>query len=344
MQINKSKIVLIGSGEFIEKTILPALLINHHSFEIIAIINKSGALSSEINRLKNDIKVFTNITDIAADSFDTLFICVPQKAIVTVLSQLLKEKLIHKKVLLSTPCIPLNQLKKITLLKKFSNIQAFEFVPLHRKYAIAKNIIDQGNIGQIKRIIVNHSGYLYHGIATLRYLATKETISSIKSYSFGAYNEYQIKFRRRILASITEPKDYNAGSLMIAGNNGVISDYPLAISNNYCIKCITDENNIFSHFEVNGEIQPLTPIEQKATEVLPEISFQNIQRQLFIIAAAELFELININKNVIHHQCYETIYEHLIVRISKKIGLYYNPFSWLKASFLKIILAKLTSQ
>ncbi|WP_286233221.1 hypothetical protein [Thalassotalea sediminis] len=343
MTNNIDRILLIGTGSFIQDTVLPAILINSDKCVVQAIVNKSGALHPEIADKVPNITAQTALSSISPETIDTVFICIPQHQVIACLKKLLQHGFQHKKIVISTPIVPLAHISRITLFRQFEHLYAFEFVPYVKSYQLAHKLIAQNNIGKLKKIQFNHCGYLYHGVAALRYLSNYRTISRIVSERFGAYYEYRFKFNRGVSATILEPKDYHVGEFMIAGTTGIISSYSLNIKNHHHIALKTDDNNQYSHISVNGEKIENTHVEQRAIQYFTASDKTlTISRQQFIMAAATLLNKI-IKQESHLPRCNSAIYEHVVIRLAKKLGIYLNPLSLFNVSPLKKLLTWLSN-
>jgi hypothetical protein len=343
VNIKIERILLIGTGTFIQDTVLPAILINNDNCAVQAIVNKSGTLSPEIADKLSNITPQTELACISPETIDSVFICIPQQKVIACLKQLLRLGFQDKKVIISTPIIPLAHITRIKIFRQFVQLYAFEFVPYVKSYQIVHKLIEQNKIGKLKKIHFNHSGYLYHGVAALRHLSNYRTMSRIVSERFGAFYEYRFKFNSGVSATIIEPKDYNVGEFMVAGTTGIISSYPLNIKNHHHIALKIDHNGYYSHINVNGIDIENTNIEQRAVSYFAtsDKTF-SISRQQFIMAAATLLnKIVEQEKGL--PRCYSTIYEHLTIRIAKKLGIYLNPISLFNVSWLKKLLAWLST-
>lgn len=333
------RILLIGTGTFIQDTVLPAILINSDTCIVQAIVNKSGSLHPEIADKVPNITAQTALSSISPETIDTVFICIPQHQVIACLKKLLQHGFQHKKVIISTPIVPLAHIAQITLFRQFEYLYAFEFVPYVKSYQLAHKLIADNKIGKLKKIQFNHCGYLYHGVAVLRYLTNYRVISRIISERFGSFYEYRFKFNRSVSATILEPKDYHVGEFMIAGTTGIISSYPLNIKNHHHIALKTNDNGQLRHISVNGVDIENTDVEQRAvTYFATSDKTLSISRQQFIMAAATLLDKI-IKQEEHLPRCNSAIYEHLVIRFAKKIGFYFNPLSLFNVSLLYKILA-----
>jgi predicted dehydrogenase len=95
-------------------------------------------------------------------------------------------------------------------------------------YVLARSLIDQGAIGRLRHIHLFHSGYRFHALASLRQLTGGRHPRSIR---FKRWNEWcgsmTIRFPGRVEATIVEPRHYEAGKVLVVGEEGFIADYPI---------------------------------------------------------------------------------------------------------------------
>lgn len=145
------RILLIGTGTFIQDTVLPAILINSDNCTVQAIVNKSGNLSPEIADKLPNITPQTKLACISPEAIDTVFICIPQQKVIACLKQLLQLGFQDKKVIISTPIVPLAHITRIKIFRQFAQLYAFEFIPYVKSYQIALKLIEQNKIGKLKK-------------------------------------------------------------------------------------------------------------------------------------------------------------------------------------------------
>jgi len=336
------KILLIGSGMFIEQTILPALVCLKEKFKVVGILNNSGKVSTTIEQLQPNLTVTNDIKLFNASEIDIIFMCIPVQNVPSTLCKLLKNNFKNVTLFVTTPVVPLNKLNLTRELKQFKKAYAFEFVPFLSKYRLARALIEEGKVGKFKKLWLNHNGYLYHGLATIRSFMNWQYPVSVKALKFGPYSEYQFKFANSGFAAIKEPKDYNNGSFLIAGTKGLISDYSLNAKNAYFINHTLGHYGKITGFSVNNIQQPITEAERI---VFAELSLEMLSdkteiRQLNIIAAAEVFNAAYNNDLSKLYSYQDTILDHAIIRIAKKCRLYFDPFTYFGTSILKAIIRK----
>jgi len=323
MTNQRKNILLIGSGRFIANTVLPALSLLSDSYSIFGIVNRSGKLSNEIMQLNDELTCYNSLNAALSENkenIDVIFLCVPQAAVIHCLATLKKHKLTETPLFISTPVIPLSALKKVSLLKAFNACFAFEFIPHLRPYQIAKKLISENKIGRPIKCWLNHSGYLYHGLAAVKEILAAANLKTSKAIQYGCYNEYQLSFSNGTHGQITEPKDYAYGNMLIAGSTGLISDKNSDNQDTYTITTEVDSSGFVSGFTVNTSMNAdellsvSSYLQQLKTLHLPE---KDTHRQLCIIAAADLFTGFINGESM--PSCQRTIEEHLDMRLTKKL-------------------------
>lgn len=339
MTSNKIKTVLIGSGRFIEDTVLPAFKVLDNQYEIIEVINKSGELSEEISKRFGNIPTTNEIETLATLKFDCLFISIPQQAIKTVLTALNNLGIRNKQILFTTPVAPLKsilQLKKIT---KNNAVYAFEFLPFHPAYTIAKEIIKENKIGQISSISLYHCGYLYHGLATLRFLNSYHTVSSSQYINQNKKEGFSFKFSNQVTGEMVGPKDYENGCFVIKGSLGEITNKESKNSNSFKVTPIIENSYILSYAINNIIIQPSLAVQQ-VNYYLNESKFEKpIYKQEFLIAAVDYLQHFALDKQTELHKIEDTLFEHWLIRITRKLKSLstQQPISMLKRLIKRIV-------
>jgi hypothetical protein len=339
---NKQRFIVIGTGRFVEETILPALIVLNREIEIVSFINKSAKVSKKINTLLPNVPVTNKINEIDFSHIDFIFCCIPLSAVDNTIDKLIKAGAVRANLVLTTPVLPLTRLKKIKSLQKFKATFAFEFTPFIKKFILANELINQNKIGKLKRIWLPHSGFLYHAMAQIRSLTSSNYPWYAKTYKYGKHREYHLHFKQGITASIIEPRDYAVGTMMVAGTKGIICDYPLAAKNTYIMTNKVNTEGQLSGFKINElEIQE-TQLEKLFYENLPfdKLSNKTIDKQINILASVELFSRLIIAADERQFSIDDTITEHLLCRVVRKTPLYFDPLAFFGKSTIKGILLK----
>lgn len=338
----KKRFIIIGTGKFVEETILPSLIVLNEQIKIVTFVNKSAKLNKNIELLQPEVPVTNDLDSIDFSQIDFIFCCIPLNAVAKTIDKLTKAGAAQTNLIISTPTLPLTQLKRIKTLHEFKATFSFEFTPFIKKFMLANELINQHKIGKLKRIWLPHSGFLYHAMAQIRSLTSNNYPWYAKTYKYGKHREYHLRFRQGITASIIEPRDYAVGTMMIAGTKGIICDYPLASENSYRITNTINNKGRVSGFTINDKEVKETLLEQMFYENLPfdKLSNKTINKQINILASAELFNRLISGSNECRFSIDDTITEHLLCRLARKIPLFFDPLAFFGKSFIRDIILK----
>ncbi len=231
-------IIIIGSGKRVQHTILPALACLPQKVFITDILGKSSkTISSPFGKLK--VRPIEDLPSIDTELTDTIIIAITTEHVPTVLKTLSHMDVKRITLFLDTPVFLPNHIYAKSYVTKFKNVYVTEDIVKLSLLTIAKNVILQNKIGEIRHIILWHSGYRHHALAFLRRLLSQPYIRRIRRKKYNdSVAETFITFPNGITAAILEPRDYSVGRLLIIGEKGAIANYPLTTDNSIEIKII----------------------------------------------------------------------------------------------------------
>ena len=253
IQMNKSNVLIIGSGNRVQKTILPALCCLPNKYNIVGICSRT-----EKNLIlpggKRTIRTIIDMDTIDLRHVDIIIIAVTTEIIPEVIHSLTRQSVHHIVLFLDTPVLYMKHIHTARLFSLFRNVYVTEDYIAMPITDVVKRIVQTGVIGKLKQIYLFHSGYKYHALAFLRRILSEQSISTmIKKALSGAISEIHIRFPGGIRATIVEPKDYAAGRLLVIGEKGFISDYPLSGERAINI-AYTFKNGIYGGMNISGEV------------------------------------------------------------------------------------------
>ncbi len=271
----KKKIVIIGAGNRVRDTIIPALVCLHDGFEITAIV---GRRTREIKITKSGKTLFVRDTLAGIDfrKTDLVIIAVTLSEVPKILWRLPA----GLTVMVDTPVLAFYHFWALPLFLKFKKVSVSEEFPSLPPLSAAKAIIAAGLIGRIQKIEFLNFGYEYHALAAAKFLATQTPLAVFHKniYFTGGANFVYIR-----------PQDYQNGRFRIIGDKGSISNFDKA--SDFVIRPQI-KNGLYSCLEINGKRQSPTELDKKYLSAISECLFEkNLMKSLKIRAFMEL--LIN---------------------------------------------------
>lgn len=316
------KVLLIGSGGYVAETIVPALLVLTEQFEIVKVVNRSGQLSDSMQRLCPRLTATNDFNTIDFNQIDLIFICIPHLKVPQLLKSLIRHEVAHCDVFVATPVFGLRDLKHRKLFRYFNQVYAFENAFALPQFIVAKQLLEQGKIGQLRQVRLQHSGFRYHGFALIRHFFSGKTPSVIRAIGYGAYQEYRFRFGAKQSAVMVEPRDFAVGQSLLAGSDGLICDYPLRGKNVFHIACITDERGVFKGMTVNDETIAEHRLQQRFDQYLPfdRLAEPSLFRQLHIYGAAVVFDGWHRQEQQYLYPSGETLFDNLWLTIAERFG------------------------
>ncbi len=308
---------------------MPALCYLGDGYNIQGVYSRSNNNHDKIKRNWN-VTTSTNIDDFNLKRIDWIIIAVNLDQVPVVTNKLLSLGLSNKVIFLDTPVINIDDIFYISSLKRFKNVYVTEESIVMPQFCIAKKLINEGKIGELKGIWLFHSGFKYHAIATIRSFLGKKRILKAQSYEItkNCY-ELTIKFNGGVRATILEPRNYSSGRFLISGTDGLISDYDInndmTDSSVYKISYLK-HNGVIKGFILNGEEIKKNRLDRKFFEMLDVNIIPNPSEvnQLKIWALMKYFELSKLNIDDQTYKYKDGLYDNYLINIMNKINWWYD--------------------
>lgn len=317
--IIKKNIALIGSGRFIEQTVLPSILALKDRFNLLQIFNRSGELSARIRSLTK-VKASTNIEQLQ-NNIDIIVISVPQNQVNMVASQLLDKHITNKVILLTTPCGPFLTIKKLKRLNQKNQLFSFEFLPFHPAYNWIKSLLNSGKFGQLKKVTLFKSGYLYHGLATIRTLVVDHQLKRSTLCKHKEINKFTFIFTNNVIGEMIGKRDYLNGYFTIECSNAVITSNKESNQQAdvlFSTKCGQD-NLIKSYHLTSGEHLMIEPLIPQCDAFKAYLKQQPLYKQEFLIASTRYLNALADGRYHTLHNVSDTLFEHFLIRVTRVV-------------------------
>lgn len=304
----KYKVLIIGSGNRVQNTIIPALVCLQNKFEIIGVISKT-IKTIRIDKYGTNIVTKTNFDHFDFSKIDYVFVAVTLSQTLNVVIKLLKYRK-HKFVLfLDTPVFSYLHVFGFILLKYFYKVYVTEEFPYIKPIHQAKILINRSVIGAVKQVNFYNFGYKYHALAAIKYIFDDFSIKSVKNIRGVFDNNCKvIRFNDLKKGFIFEPQFYEGGRFLIIGENGTISNFSTGEKNNIFIN-LKSKNGRFESTQVNGELVPDDNLDICYKKYIDSCIYnKSLMKSLKIRA---LMELLMINDTQINYNCSECFLDYL---------------------------------
>ena len=222
------RIGIIGAGGRVKQTVLPAVWALGERARIVQINTRTPRQVDLPDG--SQIGTVTSLDDLSFEAIDVLIVAVGTKSVRPILEKLGSKQ--HKErvtLVMDTPPLRFSDLRRTRLYKGFGNVTVGEDWIKLTPVLAAKRIIELGEIGDLHSIRLDHLSYRYHGLATVKELASVNVVSSIRRRPLGGpFFENTIKLGS-VVATTVEPRDYNNGRMLITGGKGFISDFGIGV-------------------------------------------------------------------------------------------------------------------
>ncbi|MCW5800882.1 MAG: hypothetical protein KIT31_00605 [Deltaproteobacteria bacterium] len=311
-----TRVAVIGAGRRVLGAILPALHCLRDRFELAAVYaRREREIDYGLGRV-----VTRSSREITLDGVDLVAVAVGLDAIPELLGRLAARRPRHAVLLLDTPVLPPSRLDAARHFAAFRRVLVAEDNLALPPFLLARRLIDDGAIGDVRRIYFFHNGYKYHALASLKLLAGAP-ITGLRSRRYkGKLRQKQIELANGTSAIMYEPRDYAVGRFLVEGTRGAIADYsfdgPAARIIGYRL-----DGPVYRGLTLDGS--PLAPAGLDAAYLahagptIPEASPMNTMklRGLMDVLAGALED-----RSPFHYAPGEGVTDALAIRIADRVG------------------------
>ena len=264
-----SRVLLIGAGRRAQTVVLPALYCMKEQFPLQAVAARSVKPISLFGG-RMELVTVSNLQDCDLSAVNVVIVAATLDSVPGILKELAQQPVGHVTLLLDTPVLPRKSLAFAQYFSRFKDVLVSEDCIALPPYVVAKRLIDEGRIGQVKCIYSFHNDYKYHALAAMKYLTDSRYIRSIRRRVIGAgVEEAAIRMPAGQIVRMLEPRDYGVGRFLIVGDRGFIADYPLHGPGGIGIDYRFDRGRYIG-LAVNGEPCAEDGLDRMLVESLPE--------------------------------------------------------------------------
>src|SRR5580704_18021009 len=157
---------MIGAGARAQNCFLPVLRHLKNDLEIAGVWSRHFANAQRVAAAW-DVPAVEKVADIELDRIDLVIISVALAGNPIILEQLLA----HASWLIlvvDTPVFTIRQVKHFGLLARFKRVFVGEDYMNYPEYEIARDLIAQGLLGDVRAVWLMNNGFRYHALAAIR--------------------------------------------------------------------------------------------------------------------------------------------------------------------------------
>lgn len=323
MDTNRKKILIIGSGNRVQNTILPAMFHLRKKYQLVGICSRS----EKILVLPNGVPIQTiiDLSVIEFRSVELIIVAITTKNIPEVLEKLSKHQIGHVILFLDTPVFHLRHLWAMKYLSLFKNVFISEDYISLPNYTVVKDIIRAGKIGQLRHIYLFHSGYRHHALAILKGLTSSTYISHISSKRINdEVLENTIVLAHGIKATVFEPRDYGVGRFLIVGEAGCISDYSLNAKDTININYIFKNGNYFGLEVCKDQKREYILKSCLKPRIMSRVADQSLMNCLKIEGLIRLYKNIFEKDSTFEYSVVDGLYDNIAFRLVINCGYFFD--------------------
>jgi hypothetical protein len=325
-----------------EQTLLPAASCLPDHIDVVGVYSRTVASAERLARAWG-VTPLTDLAILSRESIDLIVVAVTTRNVPTVISQLGAYDLRHTTVMLDTPVVSsLRQLACFVHLRSCKEILVSEDLIAQPQIQACGELIEQGRLGTLRKIWLNHSGFRYHAVATLRRLAGKRYVLCANAARYGRdCSEITLRFSNSVTATVIEPRDYASGRLLVAGTTGIAADYPLFHPNATRIRYLF-KGGRYSGLAIDDVEQPRSTLDELYFQNLPyeKLVARNLNAMLKIRGAVELLAAVANDDPRYKYGVNTALYDTITVVLCERLRFWVDPLVLVGQSAVDLILLK----
>lgn len=223
----KRRILLVGAGRRVQNNFLPALTCLRDIFDVRGIHSRTYAKLALVAD-KWGVLAVASLGEFDFSDVDVVAISVPTSANAAILNQL-KVHAPALDVIIDTPVAStLQEHAEISpLLQHFRSVTVAEDYMNFPRFALVRETVRRGTIGELTSVTLLNIGYLYHGLALIRSFVGFARPRNVWSHHISASAVVVgYDFEGGFSASIVGPyRRHTTGGILVEGTKGIITEY-----------------------------------------------------------------------------------------------------------------------
>jgi hypothetical protein len=225
----RRRILLVGAGRRVQNNFLPSLACLKDRFEIVGIHSRTPSRLAPVAN-QWGVPAVERLEDFDLSGIDAVAVSVPTAQNGPVLARL-AARAETLDLVIDTPiawntaeisnCAPfLETFKSVTVAEDYMNFPRF---------ALARQVVRQGLIGELLSLTLNNIGYLYHGLALIRSFVGFDRPTATWRRALGGHAAaVGYEFEGGFSAVVVGPyRRHAAGGLFVEGRTGIITEFPV---------------------------------------------------------------------------------------------------------------------
>ncbi len=312
-------VLVIGAGRRVKGAVLPALGCLEDRYRVAAVVARSARELSYAGGRRKLVTV-DGLDRVDLAGIDLIAMAVSISKVPRVLAQLAGKDVGHAVLLIDTPVLPPTGLWASRFFPAFRRVLVAEDNLALPPFLVARQLIESGAIGALRRIFFFHNGFKHHALASLKLLAGARIRRIVNRKFAGKLRQKQIELEGGVSAVMYEPRDYATGKFLLLGDRGAIADYDHEGQPVRRIGYRTD-GDIYRGLTLDGE--PVAPsgldqayLDSVGDDVFDASPMNTMKlRGLMDLLAAALDE-----RSRFHYDPTEGICDHLAIRLVDRLG------------------------
>jgi predicted dehydrogenase len=316
--LRQRRVLVVGAGRRVEETIVPALMCLTGDVEVVGVWARR---SRKLSFYGGEFTVQTETSPAAFDlsQVDSIIVAVTRAQVPAVLAALAPYQTGHIALMLDTPVLDPGDFAATRAFRRFRRVVSSEDAIALPPVATARDILQRGDIGELRSVCLFHSGWRNHALASLRSFVGMRRPSRITVRRWNPkWSETRVRFGG-VRASVIQPHVHGNGRLLVVGERGAIVDYETDRSDAIRIGYVVD-GGVYRGSTIDGERVESERDERFFTN-LPRSGLPNptLDNMFKIRGFMELVAEVNQERPGLAYDAYDSIYDHQAMRLAERL-------------------------
>lgn len=253
------RVLIVGSGQRVREAALPVFMAAREEFEIAGIYSRKPKRITAAGR-EFEVAGLDRLDAAALAAADVIYMVVAKDAVPAVLRGIVRHDVSGLDMLIDTPVFRFRLMGNLPLLAPFRNTWVTEDCTTLPFLETLEAFRSTRAVQAPERVLLDRSGYAYHGVALGRALLGGDRVSGGRRVQERGHGRRTVSFGPARELVVIEPRDYSLGHITIEAPGGVISDDPAADAEHRLAALIEDGACI--GFSIGGTRTLLSPDER----------------------------------------------------------------------------------
>jgi hypothetical protein len=320
-----ARVALVGLGRRARQTLLPAIHALEPRVELTGVFTRNARTEVLFGGARS-VDTRDDLATADLSGVDIVVVAVDLRSVPGVLDELAGGDTSRATLMLDTPVVHYRDLGALDGFDRFGDVLVSEDCLALPPFTLARRVLEEGRLGELRKVFLFHSGYRHHALATLQGLVGTGRPTRLRVRRFGRGSaEVTVTFRGGVEATLVEPRDYGAGRFLVAGTEGFLADYPVTHKDAVEIGYALAEGQ-YRGMLLDGEPVPPDELDTAFAAGVPrDLEDTSTMALLKVRGFMSLLDAVAAGRPEPRKQPVDALVDDLSLRIAERVGVFADP-------------------